>query len=99
MHTESVPGDVGVIYLRTLIRAQLRLAIACCVGFVATMTTAAVLIATMPTLHDTYVFGVPWSWALQAYGMYPLIFLFAVIYVRSAARNEHRYRSLEEGSG
>lgn len=95
-NADSASGDVGAIYVRTLIRAQLRVAIACCLGFVVTMTTAAVLIATTPALHETYVFGVPWSWALQAYGMYPLIAFFAAIFVRAASRNESRYRLLRE---
>jgi hypothetical protein len=88
--------DIGAIYLRSLIRAQLRLAVVCCVGFVLSLAGAAMIIATVPALHESYVFGVPWSWALQAYGMYPLILAFAVIYARGAGRNEQRYRSLEE---
>ena len=92
---QATSRDVGAIYLRSLIRAQLRLAVVCCIGFVLTLTSAAVIIATVPTLHESYVFGVPWSWALQAYGMYPLILAFAVIYARGAARNEQRYRLLE----
>jgi len=87
--------DAGAIYLRSLIRAQLRLAVVCFVGFALTMASAAVMIATVPTLHESYVFGVPWSWVLQAYGMYPLILAFAVIYARGAGRNEQRYHSLE----
>lgn len=87
--------DVGAIYLRSLIRAQLRLAVVCCVGFVLSLAVAAMIIATIPALHESHVFGVPWSWALQAYGMYPLILTFGVIYARGAGRNEQRYRLLE----
>ena len=94
--TESPTSDIGAIYLRTLFRAQLRLAIVCCVGFALTVATAAVIIATVPTLHETYVGGVPWSWVLQAYGMYPIVALFAALYVRAATRNEKSYRLLEE---
>lgn len=89
-------ADPAAIYLRTLIRAQLRIGIACCLGLVVSMSVAAVVIATTPALHQSYVAGVPWSWVLQAYGMYPLIAVFALVYVRSAARNEARYRSLAE---
>jgi hypothetical protein len=91
-------GDVEVIYLRTLVRAQLRLGIVCCLGFAVSITVAAILIATMPGLRETNVAGVPWSWVLQAYGMYPLLALFAALYVHAAGRNEKRYRALgEEG--
>lgn len=88
--------DVGAIYLRTLVRAQLRLAVVCCVGFIVALAAAGALIATVPALQQGALFGVPLAWLLQAYGLYPLIALFAVLYVRAAARNERRYRLLEE---
>ena len=76
-------------------RAQLRLAITLVVAFLLTLAVCSVAIALIPALHVEMVFGVPWSWGLQAYGMYPLVVIFAVIYVRAAGRNERRYRSLE----
>jgi hypothetical protein len=42
------------------------------------------------------LFGVPLSWLLHAYGFYPIILIFAVVYARGAARNERRYRTLVE---
>lgn len=89
-------GEVPTIYLRALIRVQLRLAVACAAGFVLTLAVAAVLIAVIPVLGENSVFGVPWAWALQAYGMYPLIAAFAVLYVTATTRNEKRWRSLVE---
>ena len=93
----SDPGipDASAVYIRTLMRAQLRLAITLVVAFLFTLAVCSVAIALVPALHVEMVFGVPWSWALQAYGMYPLVVIFAVIYVRAAGRNERRYRSLE----
>ena len=87
--------DASAVYLGTLIRAQLRLAITLAIGFAVTLAAASVAIALTPALHATTIFGVPWSWALQAYGMYPIVVLFALVYVRAARRNEQRYRSLE----
>jgi putative solute:sodium symporter small subunit len=94
---ETDPGipDASAVYLGTLIRAQLRLATTLAIGFAVTLAAASVAIATIPALQIATVFGVPWSWALQAYGMYPLVVLFALVYVRAARRNEQRYRSLE----
>lgn len=83
------------MYLGTLIRAQLRLAITLAIGFSVTLAAASVAIATIAVLQVATVFGVPWSWALQAYGMYPLVVAFALVYVRASRRNEQRYRSLE----
>lgn len=93
----SDPGipDASAVYIRTLMRAQLRLAITLAVAFLLTLAAFSVAIAIIPVLHVESVFGVPWSWALQAYGMYPLVVIFAAIYVRAAGRNERRYRSLE----
>lgn len=87
--------ELGAIYLGTLIRAQLRLGISCAAGFLATITVLAVAIATTAPLHDTLVFGVPWSWALQAYAFYPVVVGFATLYVVAARRNERRFRQLE----
>ena len=92
-------GEVGGIYLRTLFRAQLRLAVTMAVlgGLgVLTITGAAVVIAAVPALNDITVFGVPVSWVVQAYGMYPMFILLAGIYMRAASRNEKRYRLLEQ---
>lgn len=87
--------DASAVYLGTLIRAQLRLATTLAIGFAVTLAAASTAIALIPALHMTTIFGVPWSWALQAYGMYPIVVLFALVYVRAARRNEQRYRSLE----
>lgn len=89
-------GDADVIFRLTLVRAQLRLALAFALGFIATIATAAVMIATIPFLQHTVAFGVPVSWLLQAYGYYPVIAVFAAFYVWAAARNEGRYRSLAD---
>lgn len=92
-------GEFGGIYLRTLFRAQLRLAVTMAVlgGLgVLTITGAAVVIAAVPALNDITVFGVPVSWVVQAYGMYPMFILLAGIYMRAASRNEKRYRLLEQ---
>lgn len=82
------------IFEESLMRAQLRLAIATALGFAASLAAAALAIAGLPILQRTAIAGVPVSWLLQAYGMYPLIAVFAAIYVGAAARNERRYRAL-----
>lgn len=92
---DSSPTEASALYLRTLIRAQLRLGITLAAGFAVTLAAASIIVATTPVLRRTTVLGVPWSWALQAFGMYPIVAVFAVFYVRAARRNERRYRSLE----
>lgn len=93
--SDAGPTETSALYLRTLIRAQLRLGITLAAGFALTLAVASVLVASTPVLHTRTIGGVPWAWALQAFGMYPIVAVFALLYVRAARRNERRYRSLE----
>jgi hypothetical protein len=82
--------------VRSLIRSQLRLAIVFAVGFAAATTLFVLAIALVPALDSSFVYGVPASWLLLGVGVYPLALTVAGLYVRAAARNEARYRSLTE---
>jgi len=53
-------------------------------------------IALIPEIGQVLVWGLPLSWLLQAYAFYPVILVFALLYVRTAARNEWRYRALRD---
>jgi len=88
------PDEADDVFSRGLVRAQLRLALGCVAAFLVVAAALAVLIAALPTLGDPVLFGVPLSWLVHAYGFYPLILVFALIYVRAATRNERRYRHL-----
>ncbi len=96
----ALPGapvrEADTVFLNDLMRAQLRLAGACLIGFVlmSLVLTAAIMIIANTT--DPAVFGVPLSWLLQAYAYYPIILVFSVVFARSAARNERRFRALAE---
>ena len=98
--TTGVPpgttSDVQSVYVRSLIRSQLRLAIVCAVAFVAATAAFAIGVAVLPGLDEASVAGVPVSWLLLGIGVYPLALTVAALYVRAAARNEARYRSLAE---
>ncbi|WP_231878596.1 DUF485 domain-containing protein [Agromyces sp. NDB4Y10] len=89
-------GDVDAMYVRSLIRSQLRLALICAGGFVAATAVFVIGIALLPALDETFVAGVPVSWLLLGLGVYPLAISVAALYVRAAQRNEARYRSLAE---
>lgn len=92
------PGtsDVQGVYVRSLIRSQLRLALVVAAGFVIATGLFVVAIALVPDLDRTFVVGVPVSWLLLGFGLYPLVITVGVLYVRAAARNEARYRALAE---
>ncbi|MGR0318937.1 DUF485 domain-containing protein [Agromyces sp. ZXT2-3] len=94
--TDTGPTDIHSVYVRSLIRSQLRLALICAAGFVLATLVFVGVIAFAPALDGTFVAGVPVSWLLLGFGVYPLAISVAALYVRAASRNEARYRSLAE---
>ena len=60
------------------------------------MVALTLVITLVPELDRVVVWGVPLSWLLHAFAFYPVIAVFAVLYVRTAARNERRYRQLRD---
>ncbi|QNE14092.1 hypothetical protein [Pseudarthrobacter sp. NBSH8] len=86
-------SDVGQVFVRSLIRSQLRLALVVAIGFLLILS-AFPLLAAVPGLADTRIAGVPFDWILLGVGIYPVIGLSAWLFIRAAARNETRYRDL-----
>ncbi|MGV1034050.1 MAG: heavy metal transporter [Microbacteriaceae bacterium] len=82
------------VYLRSLMRSQLRLALACLVAFVGLLLLFVAVLDEFHELSEILVLGVPLRWLLLGFGVYPLIITTAVIYVRSSRRNEAAYREL-----
>ena len=93
-----LPGvdEADAVYARALMRTQLRLALGAVAGFTLLTVVLAVVLALVPEIDEVVLFGVPLSWLLHAFAFYPVLFLFAVLYTRAAARNEKRYRMLRE---
>ncbi|MUN07545.1 DUF485 domain-containing protein [Agromyces luteolus] len=94
--TDTGPTDIQSVYVRSLIRSQLRLALICASGFVVATVVFVGVVVFAPALDDVLVAGVPVSWLLLGFGVYPLAVTVAALYVRAASRNEARYRSLAE---
>lgn len=96
----ALPGspvdEADAVYARALMRSQLRLALGTVAGFVLVVVALTLTIALIPEIGEVVIWGVPLSWLLQAYAFYPIILVFAVLHVRTAARNERRYRALRE---
>lgn len=96
----ALPGapvdEADAVYARALMRSQLRLALGTVAGFVLVVVALTLTIALIPEIGQVLVWGLPLSWLLQAYAFYPIILVFAVLYVRTAARNERRYRALRD---
>ncbi|OCI30858.1 heavy metal transporter [Oerskovia enterophila] len=89
-------SEPAAVYARSLARAQLRLALACVVSFLAVVALLTVTMSAVPTLGDVHLLGVPLPWLLHAYGFYPVIAAFALVFALAAARNERRFRALVE---
>ncbi|CAH0123109.1 hypothetical protein SRABI121_00288 [Microbacterium sp. Bi121] len=96
----ALPGspvdDADAVYARALRRSQLRLALGTVAGFIVIAATLTLVISLIPEIDQVVIAGLPLSWILHAFAFYPVIVGFALLYVRGAARNERRYRALEE---
>ncbi len=91
-------SEVGEIYLRTLLRAQLRLALSILVALGVTIGMLPLLFTLAPSLNAHHVLGMPVSWGLLAFGCYPLLVFLAWRYVRLAERNERAFARVVERS-
>ncbi|MEU4013644.1 heavy metal transporter [Microbacterium sp. NPDC028030] len=96
----ALPGspvdEADAVYARALMRSQLRLALGTVAGFVVVVIALTLAIALIPEIGEVLVWGLPLSWLFQAYAFYPIILVFGVLYVRTATRNERRYRALRD---
>jgi Protein of unknown function, DUF485 len=89
-------SDVGQIFVRSLIRSQLRLALVVAAGFMLILLAFPMMLGLVPGLADSKIAGIPFGWLLLGVGIYPVIGLSAWLYIRTATRNEARYRDLAE---
>ncbi|MEZ2391129.1 hypothetical protein AB6813_16585 [bacterium RCC_150] len=98
-HHARVPAedsDVGQIFVRSLIRSQLRLAVVVAAGFLLVLAAYGTMVALLPDLARVQLFGIPLNWIILGVALYPVIGLSAWLYNRTAAKNEARFRDLVE---
>ncbi|MDI3212017.1 hypothetical protein [Arthrobacter sp. AL12] len=87
-------SDAGQVFVRSLIRSQLRLAVVVAAGFLLILVAFPLMLGLVPGLAESTIVGLPFNWVLLGAGIYPVIGLSAWLYIRTAARNEARYRDL-----
>lgn len=87
-------SDAGQVFVRSLIRSQLRLGLVVAGGFLLILLAFPLMLGLVPGLAESKIAGLPFDWVLLGAGIYPVIGLSAWLYVRTAARNEARYRDL-----
>ena len=93
-HEAAEESDAGQLFVRSLIRSQLRLGLVVGLGFLLILLAFPLMLGLVPGLSDSTIAGLPFDWVLLGAGIYPVIGLSAWLYVRTAARNEARYRDL-----
>jgi putative solute:sodium symporter small subunit len=91
-------SELGEIYVRTLLRAQLRLSLSVLLTLGLTIGALPLLFTIAPGLSSHHVFGMPVSWGLLAFGCYPVLVVLAWRYVRLAERNERAFAQVVERS-
>jgi putative solute:sodium symporter small subunit len=91
-------SEVGEIYVGTLMRAQLRLAVNILVVLGLTIGLLPIVFLLVPGLTSKHVLGMPISWGILAFGCYPVLVFLAWRYVRLAERNERAFARVVERS-
>lgn len=102
--TRSIPspadlyanGAYAETLLRSLMRAQLGVALGVLLPAAAVVITFPILSVLLPSLVDVTVAGVPLTVAVLGVGIYPPLVVLAFLYVRRAARVEERFAALFE---
>ena len=87
---------LGEIYMTSLLRAQLRLAALVLLALAVLVGGLPLAFRLFPQLMETHVVGMPLSWVLLAFVVYPLMFVFGWFYVRSAERTEQDFTDVVE---
>lgn len=85
---------LGEAYMRSLIRAQLRLALPVCVAVGTVAGGLPLLFVLAPRLRELRLLGIPLVWALLAGLIYPGFVACGWWYVRHAERNEADFADL-----
>lgn len=91
-------SELGEIYLRTLLRAQLRLALGTLLRLGLTLGLLPLAFVLAPALTRHHVWGMPVSWLILAFGCYPVLVFLAWRFVRLAEHNERAFTRVVERS-
>ncbi|WP_283133223.1 hypothetical protein [Rhizohabitans arisaemae] len=87
---------LGEVYMRSLIRSQLRLAVSVCTVTGCVIGGLPLLFLVFPVLRGLDVLGIPFAWLILAGLIYPAFVVCAWWYVRQAERAERDFAELVE---
>lgn len=85
---------MGTVFLRSLMRSQLRLSLALLAGLALVLGAVPVLGAVSPRLLHDRVGPVPVPWLVLAVAAFPAMLAAGVWYVRAAERTEAQFEDL-----
>lgn len=85
---------LGEVYMRSLLRAQLRLGLAVAGVVLGLLAVLPLLFHLVPRLGELAVLGVPLPWLLLGLAVYPVMVGAAWFYVRHAERVEREFTDL-----
>jgi hypothetical protein len=86
--------ELGEVYMRSLLRTQLRLALGVVLVLIGTVGLLPLLFTAVPASRTVAVAGVPLPWVLLGVAVHPVLFALAWTYVRRAERNERSFHEL-----
>jgi hypothetical protein len=86
--------EIGDVLIRSLIRAQLGLALRVLVVVGALLGGLPVIFALVPAVGRVEIGGVPVPWLLLGGAAFPLLALLGLVYMRQAERNEREFTDL-----
>ncbi|CAN5486327.1 hypothetical protein BH10ACT10_BH10ACT10_17230 [soil metagenome] len=90
--------DLGEVYMSSLLRSQLRLALLVLAALGVPVAGLPLLFTLLPGLSAVHVLGMPLPWVLLAFVVYPFLLLLGWLYVRAAERNERDFAEVVERS-
>jgi hypothetical protein len=86
--------SIGEVYMRSLVRTQLRLAVGVLGAFALSVGGLPLLFAVAPALRQLQLLGLPLPWLLLGLLVYPVVGVSAWTYVRAAERAERDFADL-----
>ena len=87
---------VGEVYMRSLIRSQLRAALTVTTTLVLSIGALPIVFLAFDSVTEFRVAGVPLPWIVLGVVVYPALLLLGWLYLRQAERAEHDFTELVE---
>ncbi len=90
-------SEVGEIYMRSLMRSQLRLALGVVLVLLGSVGSLPLVFDAVPGVRRAQLLGVPVPWLVLGFAVYPVLIALAWFYVRRAERNEAAFYDMVGG--